>query len=153
MTTAYGTRTGLAKPIVSLTASKSNTPGRQGMMASVAQRIASVTLADKFGAVSMNTHSTPSPFAVLRSSAKPRCALLSGSESFTRSLFHSASEPCGSPSMRRQGATAYGHERRDERPTCFCLNRPYAMQRRVHSCWNSQTIPTAHCSPMRGVLH
>src|SRR5262252_1684594 len=55
ITTAYGLRSSRAKATVSLTASRSNTPGRQGTTTSVAARIASVTLADMLGAVSMKT--------------------------------------------------------------------------------------------------
>ena len=49
--------------MVSCTALTSNTPGRAGMITMVAFLMASSTTADKFGGVSMNTHSKPSRLA------------------------------------------------------------------------------------------
>src|SRR5580704_537009 len=107
MTTAYGRRASRANSMVSLTASRSNTPGRQGMTTRVAARMASVTLAERFGAVSMKTHSTPSCLACLTTSAMLRCADLIGRSSApppaSRNLCQSASEPWGSVSMSRLG--------------------------------------------------
>ncbi len=84
----------------------SNTPGRHGTTSSVAARIASVTLADIFGAVSTKTHSMPSRFAARTISPMPRSATLSGKSSdcgsrALRSLCQSVSDPCGSASIRR----------------------------------------------------
>src|SRR5579862_9361663 len=107
MTTAYGRRASRANSMVCLTASRSKTPGRHGMTTRVAVRMASVTLADRFGAVSMKTHSTPSCLACLTTSAMLRCADLIGRSSApppaSRNLCQSASEPCGSVSMSRHG--------------------------------------------------
>ena len=91
---------------VSFTASRSNTPGRHGTTTNVAARIASVTLADMFGAVSTKAHSMPSRFAARTISPMPRSATLSGKSSdcgsrALRSLCQSVSDPCGSASIKR----------------------------------------------------
>src|SRR5208282_6461367 len=78
-------------------------PGRHGTTTMVAARIASVTQADMFGGVSINTHSMPSFLAALTISGMPRCVVRSGRPSALRSLCQSVSEPCGSESISRQG--------------------------------------------------
>src|ERR1700683_278147 len=93
--------------MVCLTASRSNTPGRHGITTRVAVPMASVTLAEMFGGVSMKTHSAPSALACLTLSAMWRCADLIGnsaaSPAAARSLCQRASEPWGSASISRHG--------------------------------------------------
>ena len=69
----------------------------------VAQRIASVTIADMFGGVSMKAQAVPLCSACLTRSAMPlAAAVLSGGSPVRRNACQSVSEPCGSASMSRQ---------------------------------------------------
>jgi hypothetical protein len=60
------------------------------MITSVAARIASVTAADIFGGVSMNTHSTPSCFATFNTPGMQRFTVLSRSASVSHSSSRSS---------------------------------------------------------------
>ena len=119
-----------AKATVSFTASRSNTPGRHGTTTSVAARIASVTLADIFGAVSTKTHSVPSRLAALTISPTPRSAALQRQLGVVaqfvpereRSLRIGVDEETG---PRR----VCGHRRQDAPPPCSCPNHPCGKQR------------------------
>src|SRR5262249_27240990 len=64
-----------------------------------AARIASCTTTHMVGAVSTNTHSTPSTMASAIGRSMPRSAVVNGS-ALERSELQSASEPCGSASIR-----------------------------------------------------
>src|SRR5215510_2369876 len=89
--------------MVSCTALTSNTPGRAGMITIVAFLIASSTTAERFGGVSMKTHSMPSRLAAAMISPTARIAVRIGGSLVPRNLCHSVSEPCGSPSTNRHG--------------------------------------------------
>ena len=89
--------------MVSCTALTSNTPGRAGMITIVAFLIESSTTAERFGGVSMNTHSKPSRFAPATIPPTELTAVLIGGSLVPRSLCHSVNEPCGSASMSRHG--------------------------------------------------
>src|SRR3954465_6269656 len=102
MTTAYGLSSSRDTLMVSATAFRSNTVGRDGMTTSVAARMASVTTGDLVGGVSTRTHSEPSRFAALTMSAMPRLAVLSIGSPVPRIACQSVSDPCGSESMSRQ---------------------------------------------------
>jgi len=94
------------KSIVSCTASISRSPGRHGMMTSLAARIASTTLAETFAGVSMNTQSTSRRFAFFRTSASSRLTVLIGRAASWRNAFHSVNDPCRSSSISRQRRSA-----------------------------------------------
>src|ERR1700691_5613161 len=87
--------------MVSCTASRSNNPGRHGITTSVADSMASRTLTELFGGVSMKTHSIGFCLALLTKWAMSRFTILSGGADSERCSFHSDREPCGSSLMSR----------------------------------------------------
>src|SRR5256885_10391940 len=89
--------------MVSCTALTSNTPGRAGMIAIVAFRMASSTTADMFGGVSMNTHSIPSRLAAATIPLTELTAVLIGGFVVARRFFRRVRGRCGYASLSRQG--------------------------------------------------
>jgi hypothetical protein len=69
-------------------------------------RIASSTTADRFGGVSMNTHSTPSRLAAATMPLTEFTADLIGGSLVPRNLCQRVSDPCGSASTSRIGFVA-----------------------------------------------
>src|SRR5215472_17405416 len=72
------------------------------MITMVALLIASSTTADRFGGVSISTHSMPSRLAAARMPLTELTADLIGGSLVPRSLCQSVSDPCGSASTSRQ---------------------------------------------------
>src|ERR1700756_4929337 len=73
------------------------------MMTIVAFLIDSSTTAERFGGVSISTHSMPSRLAAARIPPTELTAVLIGGSFVPRSLCHSVKDPCGSASMSKHG--------------------------------------------------
>src|SRR3954463_12589735 len=100
------------------------------MMTMVAFRMESSTTADRFGGVSIKTHSKPSRFAAATMPPTEFTAVLIGGSLVPRSLCRGEAIPAD---LHRSADTAWlscAHAPRDERPGYFSPSLPYAMRKR-----------------------
>src|ERR1700692_5140967 len=94
--------------MVSCTALTSDRPGRAGMITIVAFLMASSTTAERFGGVSMNTHSIPSRLAAAMIPLTELTAVLIAGSLVPRRLCHRVKDPCGSASTSSHGFGVLG---------------------------------------------